>query len=537
VTHWDPEKIAALEMALKGGQVAVGGDFDLGPGLAHGAVHAVLGTMERLGIRGLLSSRVCDEQPLVMGLIAARILDPGSKLSTARALDPRTATSTLGEELGIAGRPVEDFYGAMDWLAERQGRIEGKLAKRHLVEGALVLYDMTSVYMEGSECELARFGRNKEGRRGKLQFLLGLLCTKEGIPVSIQVFEGNAGETGTLKDQIARVKKVYGLERVAFVADRGILRDIRIKEDLAPAGLDWITAFRRPDIKEFVAKGAIQRSLFDTQDWAEFEDPEYPGERLMACFNPFQSGERARRRNELLASTEKELKAIASQVSRGRLKGLAEIGMKVGAVVDHYGTGRFLALQITEAAFTFSRKEDLLEQDALLDGIYVIRTSLPKEAMDGPSAVRSYKRLAEVEEAFRCLKTVDLQVRPVYHRLTERVRAHAFICMLAYYTEWHMKQALAPLLNVDEGRDAAKAEAISPVKSVPPTRAAISKRGQKRNAEGDPVQSFHGVLKTLATLTRSSCKPKDSRLPSFAKTATPTPYQQKVFDLLQVGGV
>ncbi|TFH55394.1 MAG: IS1634 family transposase, partial [Gemmatimonadales bacterium] len=431
---------------------------------------------------------------------------------------------------------VESFYAAMDWLLERQSIIEKKLAKRHLTNGVLILYDLTTVYLEGSKCELGRYGHGKEGRNNKLQIQVGLLCTQEGIPVSVQVFEGNTGETLTLQEQILKVKQQFGLTRVVFVADRGILRDIRIREDLAPEGLDWITALRRPDIRDLLLRGAFQPSLFDEVDAAEIEDSQYPEERLVVCRNPFQAEERARRRSELLEATDKGMKAIYLQTIRKRnpMKDDGEIGMKVGALLAKYGTGKFYELHFEQGSYSYRQKPRAIEEDANLDGIYILRTSVPKETLNTQETIRAYHSLSEVETAFRCLKTLDLQIRPIYHRLTDRVRAHAFVCMLAYYVEWHMRKDLAPLMNTDEGRKDAVAQAPSPVRSVGPTEKAVSKRGRKRNQAGEPVQDFRDILRSLASLTRVECRPKNPKLPSITRTSISAPYHRRVFELLEI---
>lgn len=536
LTHWPKEKIETLDAVLRGAKLATEDDFELLPGRAHGNVYAVLGTMRLLELENILGSRPCQERSLAMALVAGRVLQPGSRLSLARALAEQTRSHTLGEELDVVDAPVETIYTAMDWLLSRQTVIEKKLAKRHLSNGVLILYDMTTVYLEGSKCELGEFGHGKEGRNNKLQIQVGLLCTQEGIPVSVQVFEGNTGETLTLRDQIRKVKQDFGLSHVVFVADRGILRDIRIREDLAPQELDWVTALRRPDIRDLLAKGAFQPSLFDEVDAAEIEASDYPGERLVVCLNPFQAEERARRRAELLEATEKGLAGIYRQTVRNRnpLTDDGEIGMKVGAVLEHYGTGKFYELHFDTGTFTYQQKPQVVAEDAKVDGVYILRTSVPKEVLDTRATIRAYHSLSQVETAFRCLKTLDLQIRPIYHRLSDRVRAHAFVCMLAYYVEWHMRKALAPLMHSDEDRKHAVAEAASPVRSTGPTPKAIAKRGQKRTPAGEPVQDFRDILHSLTSLTRAECRPKNPKLPSITRTSISAPYHRKVFELLGV---
>jgi len=534
LTDWAPEKIAALASALdaaRSGNVGTG-MIELLATIPHGHVHAVLGTLRRLELEQVLLTRRCRERDLVAAMIVARVLDPGSKLSTHRAF----GHTTLGEAMEVADAKPEELYTALDWLLARQEAIEAKLAKRHLVDGSLLLYDLTTVWFEGDKCELGKFGHSKEGRSNKLQILVGLLCNREGIPVSIQVFEGNASETGTLEGQIQKVRERFGLKHIVFIADRGILRSVRIKEDLGPLGLDWITALRKPAIRELIQKGAFQPSLFEQVDFAEIEDPAYPGERLIVCRNPILAHDRARRREELLSRTEKELKGIQDSVNRETrpLHGKDQIGLKVGGLLNRFNVGRFFDLTITDHRFAFHRKEAQIHEDAALDGFYVIRTSLDKQTMDAAETVMAYKGLAKVETAFKQMKTEDLEIRPIYHRLADRVKAHVFLCMLAYYVEWHLRRDLAPLLFGEGDSRLAEAQRKSPVEPARPSAPTKAKRGRKRTEEGFMVHNFRDLLRDLASLSLCTCQATGSKLPPFKRYTQPSPYQKRAFDLLQL---
>ncbi len=534
LTDWAPEKIAALASALdaaRSGNVGTG-MIELLATIPHGHVHAVLGTLRRLELEQVLLTRRCRERDLVAAMIVARVLDPGSKLSTHRAF----GHTTLGEAMEVADAKHEELYTALDWLLARQEAIEAKLAKRHLVDGSLLLYDLTTVWFEGDKCELGKFGHSKEGRSNKLQILVGLLCNREGIPVSIQVFEGNASETGTLEGQIQKVRERFGLKHIVFIADRGILRSVRIKEDLGPLGLDWITALRKPAIRELIQKGAFQPSLFEQVDFAEIEDPAYPGERLIVCRNPILAHDRARRREELLSRTEKELKGIQDSVNRETrpLHGKDQIGLKVGGLLNRFNVGRFFDLTITDHRFAFHRKEAQIHEDAALDGFYVIRTSLDKQTMDAAETVMAYKGLAKVETAFKQMKTEDLEIRPIYHRLADRVKAHVFLCMLAYYVEWHLRRDLAPLLFGEGDSRLAEAQRRSPVEPARPSAPTKAKRGRKRTEDGFMVHNFRDLLRDLASLSLCTCQATGSKLPPFKRYTQPSPYQKRAFDLLQL---
>ena len=535
LSQWPPEKLAALAAALDSARNDGPSGGEVVATVPHGHVQAVLGTARRLGMDALLLARPCREKDLVLAMIVGRILDPGSKLALARDLGD-AQTSTLGETLKLGTVKVDELYRAMDWLLGHQEAIETKLAKRHLQDGALLLYDLTTVFLEGTTCPLGAFGHGKEHRNDKLQIVVGLLCNREGIPISVQVFSGNASECGTLGEQVTKVRERFGLKQVVFVADRGILRSARIKEDLLPHELDWVTALRRPAINDLIKRGAFQPSLFEEVDLAEITDPSYPGERLMVCRNPILAEERNRRRGELLDRTERELQIIKQSVDRAKkpLRGAGEIGKKVGAVLGHYQTGRFFDLRITDLCLSWHRKAQFIQDDTALDGFYVIRTSVGPETLSAEEAVKAYKELSHVETAFRLLKTVDLEIRPIYHALSDRVRAHAFLCMLAYYVEWHMRRDLAPLLFAEEdpeARQATRETIVAPTRATP---VAMAKRNKKVTPDGFPVQDFRGVLKTLATQTQQIVQPAIAKLPTFRRVTPPTPYQKRAFDLLQL---
>ncbi|HJW88961.1 MAG TPA: IS1634 family transposase [Dehalococcoidia bacterium] len=523
--------------------VPVSQAFEVVRSLPHGHVGAVLGTLGKLGVEKLLASRPSHWRDLAVALIVARVIDPCSKLATSRGLGPETAFTTLGESLGVEGADEDELYEAMDWVLARQGRIEEKLARRHLGEGSLVLYDLTSSYYTGSRCSLAQFGHNRDGKKGFRQVVFGLLCNQEGCPVAVEVFAGNVADAQTLGSQVKKVTERFGLRRVALVGDRGVITEARIREELSGVeGLDWITALRGPAIRVLAQAGAIQLSLFDERGLAEITSPDYPGERLIACRNPLLGQERARRRQELLEATERELAKIvvATRREKGRLRGKARIGLRVGKILNRYKVGKHFKVEITEEGFAYRRDEGRIRAEAALDGIYVIRTSLPEESMKAKEAVGAYKGLSAVERAFRSLKTMDLKVRPFHHRLEDRVRAHVFLCMLAYYVEWHMRQSLAPMLFDDEEREEAEAlreSVVSPARRSPKAQA---KAQRKRTANGEPVHSFQTLLKDLATIVKNRNRFKmahpggSDESPWFYTVTTPTHLQQRALDLLGV---
>jgi hypothetical protein len=536
LSDWPADRIAGFKMLLKGGTVIPQDQqaITIIRSLPHGHVAAALGTARKIGLDRLLGPDGNRCRDLVLALIVSRLLEPGSKLAAARALSPDTASSSLGQQLGLGMVDEDEVYTALDWLAVRQPAIETVLAKCHLAGGALVLYDVSSSYMEGRCCPLAQFGYNRDRKRGKLQIVYGLLCAPDGCPVAIEVFEGNTADPMTLTSQVRKLRERFGLDHVVLVGDRGMITQARITEDLTKAGLDWITALRAPAIKVLRDTGTLQMSLFDERDMASITSPDFPGERLIVCRNRALAAERARKREDLLAATERELARIVAAVARKRqpLRGTAKIGLQVGAVLDKHKMAKHFTLDITDNHFAFARKTEEIAAEAALDGIYVVRTSLPATVLDDPTTVRSYKSLSLVERAFRCLKTVDLQVRPVYHWLADRVRAHVFLCMLAYYLEWHMRQRLAPMLYDDTDKDAAEAQRASVVAKAERSPAAITKQTTGRTEDGLPVHSFHTLLADLATLTRNTLVTAVDPERFFTLTARPTALQQKALDLL-----
>jgi hypothetical protein len=536
LSHLSDATIEGLRRVLRGDTVVAPNDaFTIEQSRPHGHVAAVVGAIRKLGVDRLLASRRTPERDRAVALTAARVLAPDSKLATARALDANSATSTLGEMLGLERVEADDLYAAMDWLEARQAKIEKALAKRHLHDGTLVLYDVSSSYLEGRSCPLARIGHSRDGKKGSLQIVFGLLCNADGCPVAVEVYEGNTGDPTTLKDQIERVRTSFGLSRVVFVGDRGLLTSARIREELAPVeGLDWVSALRTEQIRKLAEdEGPLQMSLFDEADLAEIRHPDFPGERLIACFNPLLAAERARKREDLLRATERELEKVAAATRREKraLRGKDKIGLRVGKVLGRFKMAKHFEMTITDTVFTYGRKQEAIDAEAALDGIYVLRTSVPKEVLGAEDTVRVYKDLAKVERAFRCLKTVDLHVRPIHHRLVPRVRAHVFLCMLAYYVEWHMRRAWAPLLFAeDDPHDAAQRRG-SPVKPARRSASAEVKALTKKTCEGETVHSFRGLLEHLATLTKNTIQPAGD-LPAFDRLTVPTPLQQKAFDLL-----
>lgn len=539
LTDWPAAQVAALQAVLKGNYqlLAPASGFSIERTRPHGHVAAVLGTMRQLRLEPLLAAQRCPERDAVMAMITARILQPRSKLATARELRAATLASTLGELLNLSDCDEELLYRAMDWLLPRQQRIEKALAKRQLSEGTLALYDVSSTYFEGHCCPLARRGYSRDGQRDKLQITFGLLTNADGCPVAVEVFEGNTADPATLSSVITKLRSRFALKRIVLVGDRGMITSARIREELAAAdGLDWITALRAPQIQQLLQGGALQLSLFDERELAEISDPAYPGERLVACRNPLMAEQRARKRRELLAATERALNEIASATQRPRnpLRGRARIALRVGGVLNRYKMRKHFQLTIEETSFSFTRDEQSITREAALDGIYVVRTSVPAAALAADEAVRAYKRLAEVEHAFRSFKSVDLKLRPIHHRLEQRVRAHVLLCMLAYYVEWHMRQALAPMLFDEDDPAAAEAARRSVVAPAQRSARAQRKALTKLAADGSPLHSFHTLLSDLATVAKNRILPDTKNPLAFDLITTPTALQQRAFDLLRV---
>lgn len=539
LSTWPPELVEGLQTLLRGGTAVkqLHGAFDIVRSRPHGHVAAVLGTLRHLDLERIIDPNPSPQRDLVVAMIVARLLDPRSKLATARGLNAETLAHTLGEALGLQAATADDLYYAMDWLLERQERLEKQLAARHLEDGSLVLCDVTSTYFEGRTCPLAHLGYSRDDKRGTLQIVFGLLCNRAGCPVAVEVFDGNTADPMTVAPQIAKLRQRFGLSRIVLVGDRGLLTEARIRDELQPvAGLDWITALRSSAIQQLVSTGALQLSLFDQRDLAQITSPDYPGERLVVCKNPLLAAERARKRADLLHATERELEKIvtATQRPKRRLKGQDKIGLRVGRVLQRFKMAKHFQVTITEAEFTYSRDEARIAQEAALDGVYIIRTSVPDTTLDAEDTVRAYKALSEVEGAFRSYKTVDLRVRPIYHYLADRVRAHVLLCMLAYYVEWHMRQALAPMLFDDDDKAAAEAQRASVVAPAQPSAKARRKASRQRTDAGEPVHSFQTLLADLATIVKNRIEPKIAGAQPFDQVTRPTPLQQTVLDLLRV---
>jgi len=538
ITRWPAAKIEALKRVLAGEPlVPPETSCEILRSLPHGHVAAVLGMLKRLGVDRLVAWKRTRERDLVVAMIVARIIEPCSKLATARGLGQQTAFTSLGEALEATWADEDELYAAMDWVLPKQARIEAKLARRHLGEGALVLYDVTSAYFEGTTCPLAQWGRPRGGKKGKLQIVIGLLCNAEGCPVAIEVFEGNTADPKTLASQVRKVRDRFEVKRVVWVGDRGMLTEKRLQEDLRQEeGLDWITALRAPAIRALAREGLVQRSLFDQRDLAEIRSPEYPGERLMVCRNPLLAQERRRKREDLLAATERELDKIVAAVGRKRraLRGQDRIGLRVGKVLNRFKVGKHFQMEIGDQSFVYERDTARIVEEAALDGIYVIRTSVPAEALNAEQTVCAYKGLSVAERAFRSLKTVDLKVRPIHHRKPNRVRAHVFLCMLAYYVEWHMRRSLAPLLFEDDDKPAGQALRDSVVAPSRRSPKADRKARTKRTEDGFPVHSFQTLLKDLATVTKNRVRFFGATQATVEMLTSPTALQQRAFDLLEV---
>ena len=538
LSAWPETKVDALSQVLKGQQppaADLDGAFEVTRSLPHGHVAAVLGTARQLGLEELIDPVPSRHRDLVAAMTVAQVIAPDSKLAIARGLRDATAASSLGEVLGAGSCDEDDLYAAMDYLRARQQKIEDGLAARHLAGGTLVLYDVSSAAFEGRTCPLGAIGHPKDGVRGRLQIVYGLLTSKNGVPVAIEVFAGNTGDPKTVASQVTKVKNRFGITRVVLVGDRGMLTAARLREDVAPEGLDWITALRAPQVKKLVRGGALQLTLFDTQDLAEITSPDFPGERLVACMNPFLEAERARKRESLLVATEADLEKITAACARARrpLRGQDNIALRVGKVLNRRKVAKHFTIDIGEDHFSYHRNQDSITAEAKLDGIYVLRTSVADGDLDSPEVVSSYKALAQVERAFRAFNT-DLDIRPIRHRTEDRVRAHVFLRMLSYYITWHMQARLAPILFTDDDKPAAQAARRSPVAPAARSPKALAKAAAKHTPAAVPVHSFSSLLTDLATICLNTIAPADPALPGFRLVTTPTAVQRQAFDLLGV---
>jgi len=524
------EQILAIRAVLRGEQLGpVAERFEAIASRAHGHVQAVAVAMQRLGFESLLASRGSRQRDLVLAMVASRIVAPHTKLATTRWWH----TTTLAEDFGVADASEDDLYAAMDWLLARQNTVQKKLAARHLSAGGLVLYDLSSSYFEGSCCPLAKLGYNRDGKRGLLQVNYGLLTDARGCPVAVSVHEGNVTDSKTVMPEIKRLRKDFGVEQLVMVGDRGMISNKAIDELRETDGIAWITALKGVSIRALVEQGHLQLGLFDERNLLELSSPDYPGERLVACRNPQLAKLRTHKRQELLVATERNLDKILARVNAGKLVGRDEIGLRVGKVINQYKVAKHFDLAIGDNTFTFARKSDSIAAEAALDGIYIIRSSVPATQMDAPQCVRNYKALANVERAFRSLKTVDLKVRPIHHRTPDRVRAHILLCMLAYYVEWHMREAWRELMFADTDSQAkATRDPVAPARR---SKAALAKVARHTLDDGTPAHSFASLLEELATIVRNTCRTPHvgPDTLTFEVLTTPNAKQQRALELIR----
>ena len=538
LSAWPEAKVDALTRVLKGQPppaAPLDGAFEITRSLPHGHVAAVLGTARRLGLEELIDPVPSRHRDLVIAMAVAQVIAPDSKLAIARGLRDQTAASSLGEVLHLGGCDEDDLYAAMDYLHGLQDTVQDALAARHLAGGTLVLYDVSSAAFEGRTCPLGVIGHPKDGVHGRLEIVYGLLTSKDGIPVAIEVFAGNTGDPATVAAQVTKVKDRFGITKVVLVGDRGMLTAARLREDVAPAHLDWITALRAPQVKALVRGGDLQLTLFDTQDLAEITSPDFPGERLVACMNPFLEAERARKRESLLAATEADLGKIAAACARARrpLHGQDKIAVRADRVLNRRKVAKHFTVEIGEDHVRYARNQDSIAAEAKLDGIYVLRTSVAASNLDSSQVVSSYKALAQVERAFRAFNT-DLDIRPIRHRTEDRVRAHVFLRMLSYYLSWHLQARLAPALFTDDDKQAASAARTSPVAPAARSPRAQAKAATKQTPAAQPVHSFATLLADLGTICLNTIAPADPALPGFRLVTTPTALQRQAFELLDV---
>jgi transposase len=530
LSHLPEPLIEIIRRSLQGETfVPLGQAFEVMASRPHGHVHAIALAMQRLDFASLLGSKPSRERELVLAMVAARIVAPHTKLATTRWWH----TTTLAEDFGVAEANEDDLYAAMDWLLARQDAIQKKLAARHLSEGGLVLYDLSSSYFEGTTCPLAKLGHNRDGKKGLLQVNYGLLTDVHGCPVAVSVHEGNVADSATFLPEVQRLREQFGIEQLVMVGDRGMIGHAAIAELREMSGIGWITALKNASIRTLVEQGQLQLGLFDERNLVELTSPQYPGERLVACRNPQLAKLRAIKREELLAATEKNLQAIKQRVEAGRLKGADAIGLRVGKLVNQYKVAKHFELTIDDTSFTFVRKHDAINAEAALDGIYIIRTSVHAQRMDAADCVRNYKALANVERAFRSLKTVDLKVRPIHHRTADRVRAHILLCMLAYYVEWHVREAWRELMFADIDQ-AAKATR-DPVEPAQRSELALDKVASRKVDDGTPAHSFSTLMAELGCIVRNTCRTPSTGLaaPTFDIVTTPNATQRHALDLIK----
>ncbi len=529
LSHLPDSVIDLIRRSLQGETfVPVGEAFEIASSRVHGHVQAVSAAMQRLGFASLLAAKPCRQRELVLAMVAQRIVSPATKLATTRLWH----TSTLAEDFGVSDASEDDLYAAMDWLLAAQDRIQKKLAARHLKDDGLVLYDLSSSYFEGSHCPLAKLGYSRDGKRGTLQVNYGLLTDDRGCPVAISVYEGNTADSKTFLPQLKRMREEFGIQRMVMVGDRGMISQKAIDEMSEDADVAWITALRSASIRALVEQKHLQLGLFDERNLLELSSPDFPGERLVACRNPELAKLRAHTRDDLLLATEQSLQRIKARVDAAKLVGKDKIGLAVGKCVNRYKVAKHFELAITDHAFTFARIAPSIAAEAALDGLYVIRTSVKAQRMDAPTCVRTYKSLAQVERAFRSLKTTDLLVRPIHHRLEGRVRAHIFLCMLAYYVEWHMREAWRELMFADCDQQAKLTR--DPVAPAKRSDAAMKKVTSRMLDDGTPAHSFRSLMQDLSTITRNTCRAHNGATdaPTFQLTTTPTAKQRRAIELI-----
>jgi hypothetical protein len=537
LSSWDPQLVEHFRVLLKGGVAVESASalLTIERSLPHGHVAAVLGAARGLGATRWFGSAPQALQPLLLAMLVARVITPASKLATHRLLHEDTASCSLGRVLGVGQCSLDELYQALDWLHEAQPAIEGRLARQHLSGATLVLYDLTSTWLTGRCCELAARGHSRDAKRDDPQIVFGLICSADGCPITVEVFKGNTGDPATVAPQVAKLKTRFGIEHLAWVGDRGMLTSARIEQVLKPQGMDWVSSLRAPQIAQLATEhGPFQPSLFDERNLLELASQHFPGERLVVCRNPLLAQERARTRGELLAATELQLAKIAAATQRARrpLRGEKAIALRVGREIGRFHMAKHFELTITATTLVWQRKSAAIAAEAALDGLYVIRTSVPRAQLDAPAAVAAYKSLAHVERAFRSIKTVDLHVRPVFHYSTERVRAHVFLCMLAYYVERHMRERLKPMLFDDEHLDEVSAARASPVVNAVRSDHAKAKDVSKHADDGLPLHSFRTLLQDLSTLTYNVARTGANPNATIVITSRPTPIQSKAFQLL-----
>jgi transposase len=530
LSHLPDDLVEIIRAALQGTTfVPLNQAFEVIRSRSQGAVEAVALTMQRLGFAALIASKPCRQRDIVLAMVAARIVAPHTKLATTRWWH----TTTLAEDFQVADASEDELYAAMDWLLQRQSKIETKLASKHLQLGGLVLYDLSSSYFEGSTCPLAKRGFNRDGKRGYLQVNYGLLTDPRGCPVAVSVHDGNTTDCETFLPQVQRLRQDFGIERLVIVGDRGMISQKSIDELRHSDGIDWITALKSGAIRMLIDDKQLQPDLFDERNLFEFTHPDFPGERLIACRNPELAKLRAHKRQDMLQATEKDLEKIVARVESGRLAGQDDIGLRVGKIINKYKMAKHFDLDIKNDAFSFQRKSDSIAAETALDGIYIIRTSVSTDRMNSADCVRNYKLLVYVERAFRSLKTIDLKIRPIHHRLADRVRAHILLCMLAYYVEWHMREAWRELMFADPDQDAKKTR--DPVAPAKRSEEAESKATSRQLRDGTPTHSFSTLLDELGTIVRNTCRTPDASpdAPTFDVTTISNPKQQRAFELIK----